>query len=581
MEAFMFLSKKNMKDVKKYRYILMLLLVHNSSSAMFRGVGQATTLPATRMARVQPSSVSNPRISMQYPSWRSTARRWFSSLKEMLSKKPEEIEQYKKQIAEAKKPLPPTAAHLLHWLLGKRDWRVQETPKQFLELRGFTNIDPDQVDAIMAAEKKFFEMGFHILYHSTQASYYALHYIDTQLALLYKRLIEGESVPKNIPLRLRQKTGSKHIENKNLQQRFINKGAKNDLRDRQFLLSCNPALTSNFSNPGECTLRYWDEKENIHGLPISHLEEKLNEILEQYHDHDIVPYIDVFKDRIDDSVRRLDASLKTGVLLQLVFKDPILAQKSIYVSEPFGKKRLVKMADSTTENILDIMKAFSSPELSLYDINGIQYRVVLTDTLLLDVFNKNIYENFEIHAYANPQEALETFHQEIRIIMEQIERAFNDTNAARGIEAELKRQLINFRFYPTLSKGEELRKFTSAEIEQALEKYQGLETKLKKVQDRNFEKFGLKPFEYSPEEDLLIPIKGNVSNKILADRAERDLKEELLSNSWLPKFINSWLPNQRRLEKILKDFQEFKRKQFAPSAMEHRPEPVESKESEL
>jgi hypothetical protein len=445
LEVFMFLSKKIIRDAKIYRSILILLLAHNSSSAMFsatsKRVGEAV-LPATRMVR-QPSSVSNPRISMQYPSWRSTIgsmqlnwqpRRWFSSLKEMFEMKtPEDVEKYKQKVIQEKKSLSPTAAHLLHSLTRLRSWR--ETPKQFLERMELNNIDPDQVDRIMAEEKKFFEMGFHILYHSTQAMYYALHYIDTQLALLHKRLIESKSVPKNIPLRLRQTNNiplllrqtaeGKHVESEKIQQQFLKKGSESDHSDRHFLLSCNPALTGNFSRyGGECTLDYWDKKLNIHGFHMGNLEKKLNEIVEQY--DDLVPYIDVFKDRINESVRRLDANLKTGVLLQLVFKDPILAQESIYVSKPWGRKRWVSMADRATNNVLDIMKAYSAPELSLKesDINEIQYRVVLTDSLLLDVFNKNIYENFEIHAYANPQIALESFHQKIKLIMKQIEYAF-------------------------------------------------------------------------------------------------------------------------------------------------------------
>lgn len=591
-----------MKDVKKYRCILILLLVHNVSNAMFSATGKRVgeaALPTTRMVRVQPSSVLNPRTPMHYPSWRSTIgsmqlnwqpRRWFSSLKEMFSMKTsEEIKQYKKQVAQENKPLPPTAAHLLHFLTGKRNWDVQETPKLFLESEGFINIDPDQVDKIMAEETKFSEMGFRILYHSTLPIYYALQYINTQLALRQKRIIEGKSVPKNIPLLLRQTTGSKHVKNKDIQQQFLQKGSKSDYDDWQFLLSCNPALTSNLSNPGECTLTYWNGKQNVHGLPISESKKILNTMLEQY--EDLVSYIDVFKDRINDSVKKLDASLKTGVLLQLVFKDPILAQESIYVSAPLGEKRSVSIADKKTESILDIMKAFSSPEPSLHarDIDYIQYRVVLTDSLLLDVFNERIYENFEIHAYANPQEALETFHKEISSIMEQIEQEFNNTNFARSIEAELQRQLINFRFYSALSEDEESRRFTSAEIERALEQYQELEKKLKKVQDRNFEKLGLKPIE-KPAGNILIPIRGNVGNKILANRAEQNLKEELLVaqmalEDYNPKIHKedrgALLDSQKRVEKILKDFQEFKRKQFAPSAMEHRPEQTKSQESEL
>jgi DNA repair exonuclease SbcCD ATPase subunit len=95
------------------------------------------------------------------------------------------------------------------------------------------------------------------------------------------------------------------------------------------------------------------------------------------------------------------------------------------------------------------MNLFKSPEqkITTDSIDKLQFRVVLTADKLLDVFNKDIYENFEIHAYANPQEALEKFHQGIQSIMKKIERDVENFSTIHEVYKKMQKELEDFSLY--------------------------------------------------------------------------------------------------------------------------------------
>jgi hypothetical protein len=440
----------NQSDSKFFRIYIHLLsywvvIMSTSSLGMFtsslRRAGQSS-VPTYVARTAYQYSVGSPLasryITQPTPSWRSRTgtalnnwrqQRSYHSLNELFAvKTAEEHAKHLQELAQKGTPLSPTQAHITHSeQFAKKNARMLRTPLGLWKEVDLRNVDLTHIDTIIEQEKRFFDAGYHVVYHSTTPLYYALHYIDTLLETLHKKLIEHRHIPENIPLRLRQQIADQAEERdqKQIQQKLMTEGSKKDHKDRQYLLACNPTMTSNFSYSAECSLEFWDDKWSVHEISFNHFETSLSAIATR--SPKLSTFIKPYIQEITESVRLLNHNLKTGVLLQLVFKDSKLVEECLYPSKPYGIKRSVCIDGTETSNVLAIMHAFSAPKpkLSPQAINELQYRLVVTSESLLDVFNKKIYENFEIHAYANPQSALESFHQKIKRIMHQIEHDFN------------------------------------------------------------------------------------------------------------------------------------------------------------
>ncbi|HEV2917455.1 MAG TPA: hypothetical protein VGW78_06960, partial [Candidatus Babeliales bacterium] len=440
----MFLYSNTMRFIHITIGISILLLCFDNSYGMFSTLSrkvQIQSMPITRASYIPRTSIQQPiswlsRIKTSLGTW--NARRFYQSLSELLAiKTKEEHEKHIQALQKAGKPLSPTQAHLTYGLAEPAFIQEHRIMKRMLKsLRELNNLNFTQIDEIIKKEKEFFDAGYTILYHGTQPEYYAMHYIDTQCAILNKKLVESQVYSQKIPLILRQRDIHKGQEEKTLREQFIEKGTSDDLYDREFLLSCNPALTSNLSSPGSCTLAYWHNKMSTIKITTDETSDIMQEFIDKY---DILGlYVNSYKKELLKYVHDLNENLKSGVLLQVVFKDPKLVEKCVYASAPGGKQRIVCLPEGQTSNIAKIMQVYSKevPVLTSTDIDQIQYRIVLTSDKLLDVFNKNIYENFEIHAYANPQSALEEFHKEINNIMQKIEQDFYDKEVTARIERE-------------------------------------------------------------------------------------------------------------------------------------------------
>jgi hypothetical protein len=384
----------------------------------------------------QPTPSWRSRIGTALNNWRQ--QRSYHSLNELFAvKTAEEHAKHLQELAQKGTPLSPTQAHVTHWL-AKRMISPNTTPTQKWENLQLKNIDPNQIDIIMAKEKVFSDAGYHVLYHGMPRSRYILQYITSQHTFLVKKLIDKEAVPEKVPFLLRDLPGFSNETRISLDTDIVRKslmehGSKDDRLEASELLSCNPAVTSNISmiEGGECSLDAWN---NPTGRPL-YEEKKVDELFN--HSSQLRTYSVQYLKKINAAIKTFRNTVKTGVLLQLVFKDPKLLQETVYPSRRLGKKRSVNINKSwwpfgkKSTDVIKIMEAFkkTEPALNQKDIDIIQYRVVLTDDKLLDAYNKDIYENFEIHAYANPQSALETFHQEIQKIMLQIEQDFNEQTA--------------------------------------------------------------------------------------------------------------------------------------------------------
>jgi len=58
-----------------------------------------------------------------------------------------------------------------------------------------------------------------------------------------------------------------------------------------------------------------------------------------------------YQKEINAVVSQLNKDLKTGVLLQLVFKNPTLFKETVYTAGPLGFKRAAKVFDEEASNI--------------------------------------------------------------------------------------------------------------------------------------------------------------------------------------------------------------------------------------
>jgi hypothetical protein len=436
---------------------------------------QIQSMPITRASHIPRTSIQQPtswlsRIKTSLGTW--NARRFYQSLSGLLAiKTKEEHIKHVQELQKAGKPLSPTQAHLAYGL-AEPAFTAEQKPLEVImkHLPTFKNLNITQIDEIIKKEKEFFDSGYTVLYHATEPEYYGLHYIDTQCAILNKKLVETKIFQARLPLILRQKKliYGEEIE-KVTRERLIEKGSPSDWEEREFLLSCSPAIMSNLNDNGECTLSIWERKENhIHPMDADQLRKAFYQFSARY--NILGFYTNTYIQEFEQSVKKLNINLKTGILLQLIFKDPRLVEECVYTSVPFGRKRNVCLQNDQTGNIAKIMQAYSTakPELSSKDINEIQYRVVLTADKLLDVLNKNIYENFEIHAYANPQSVLEEFHKEINNIMRKIEQDFNSKEVTMRIEQDWQKAFK----YEALKKEENLANVRIKELKLEFEKFQ-------------------------------------------------------------------------------------------------------------
>jgi len=311
-----------------------------------------------------------------------------------------------------------TNAHLLFALKGKKLGPLKSSNKDLIRniLDRCKESKTTTISQLLKKETEICAENYYVLYHSTQPSIYAIHYIDTKLFMLYQKLIYH--TPINAPhiLKLRQGASSipdaKHAETR---CRFIKNGAEDDWQDREFLLSCNSALSGNVVCSGECTLNYWLTSDNQYYFSYK-IENLLNDYKELYDSAKL--YIT----QLEAVINEMSTHCKTGVLLQLIFKTPSLVEECVYSAKLCGPKNPVTLSSGETDNPVTILDALRhNPESFQTEIDDLQFRVVLTKDKLLDIANPDIYNNFEVHPYCLPQETLEAFHQEVNRIMQAIE----------------------------------------------------------------------------------------------------------------------------------------------------------------
>lgn len=316
--------------------------------------------------------------------------------------------------------------------------RIDKNHYDFI-VKELTNVGADaqkQIGGIIASERSFNKQGGYVLYHATKPEHYALHYIDTKIYLLYQKKLKRLTrfvaprmliLRQCIPLDPNPKETLRNFRKPPLklgeQPSFIQSQRFSDYYDlnpevRQALLSCNGSLFGNIHMMGACTFAYWIQKGNCstHTWDFEQWIKKYAS-LEQL--------LQCKRQAFEAVVAHFCQASKTGVLLQLCFKNKSLLDKTSYISQYYGygyKSFMVgnSAITKTSAMLAKLIEGIVAEDEKLK--TGLEYRLILTQNLLLNPLNPKVAENFSINAYIANQEALDTFHAQVDAIVAEMEK---------------------------------------------------------------------------------------------------------------------------------------------------------------
>lgn len=261
--------------------------------------------------------------------------------------------------------------------------------------------------------KQLNKQGYLTLYHACMKEIYAIAYFDTKLM----ELTHGKRPDY---LKLRQPIDSyTPIENPSITRNyFLKNGTPSDHNpyDRYHLLCANHALTGNLNNWGECTAHFFAKNDNI-SMPSFNLKT----LFEQYGLGKYYEKYEIYKKPINDILKTIDG----GILLQLAFS-PELATKTIYPARPCGPQATITINKQQITDAAAILHAlqhnpFYVETTNLQSINELQWRVILTDDILLNPNSAEVINgDFKVFAYSMDQDKLDELHQAIDQIIELI-----------------------------------------------------------------------------------------------------------------------------------------------------------------
>lgn len=273
------------------------------------------------------------------------------------------------------------------------------------------------VNDAIKTENKENAQGHLVLYHSTQPNLYAQSYIHTQLQKLALEL-KGKKIDTETLL-MRDLNKSRNYEKEKAKRKEFLKytGSIKDTRPSiaKYLISTNPAITSNTIQPYESTLFYFLEKYNVNKseaeADLPPFIPKGNKLLEQT--------LQTQNQELSEAFKKFNNETNTGILLQFIVKDDNLGRKILYNAQPLGRKNYVDLygeeeTDPTT--ILNTMRtdpaAFNKMLTSYESLGKQQMRLVVTGDKLLDLENPAMKE-FDVKAYSGSDQSLKEFQKKV------------------------------------------------------------------------------------------------------------------------------------------------------------------------
>ncbi len=327
----------------------------------------------------------------------------------------------------------------------------------------FLSTNPGYKDVIQEAikhERCVNNSGGLVLYHVISPVNYVFDYIDTALYGAQQRLMAGKIVAalkhpcsmlilrsglpkdtnsfetlkkyKNPPLLKDASDGYERIFSLEYDQNEDNS---------PYLLSCTGSLFGCFLENGSSTYDYW-RSDTVSFDQDAFLRASF---IEQY------PSLSISPEKQQDLIhcmRLFTESNLRGVLLQLCFTDKALLDEVSYVAHPggfgYGPVMIEGIEYNTTSTVLTLLLqgnlgscdgacesvVIEPGILKIHNaaqeadrINSLQYRLILTDDLLLNPSNERISSNFSVKAYVEHAHALATFHTAVDAIVESIMNA--------------------------------------------------------------------------------------------------------------------------------------------------------------
>lgn len=291
--------------------------------------------------------------------------------------------------------------------------------------RAHTVLSPEQLNVLnkaMEKEQEVYDKGGAVMHHSTKPAYYAHSYIRTKEHDFILDVL-GTPVAPSKSLLLRDSVCRTDIEaEKEKRKEYLARGIPSHNKDwyhKENLLSCNVGLVGNSIteyDTGESTLYFWLKKQNVN--PV---------YLDIGSESQTITGQNLLRDNLEKALDEFDSATKSGVLLQLAFKNKKKLDKIAYSARPFGYKqeyKVTKNKDGFTRvnkiekptDIIDAMMQQPSGFEPSHKIDTPQMRVVLTADKLLDAANPEVRKSVEINAYTENQETLDKFHTQVDTI---------------------------------------------------------------------------------------------------------------------------------------------------------------------
>jgi hypothetical protein len=340
------------------------------------------------------------------------------TIEQFLDAPEEELEAHKQLLDDLQKKgelnITPSQAHLFYpdplvnrYKLEKRikariDKKYMEFPSDILS--------PGQLSALnkaMAEEQKIYDNGGATVYHSTQPDTYGHSYIHNKRHDFVLDILGTPVMPSKFLLLRDPICDRTDIESeKQKREEYLSQGISDDWSYRKDLLSCNLSLGN--TTPGEASLDFWLDNHNVNRLSLD---------LGIGSKSQLIPRIYSLKEKVQKALQDFKQTTKTGVLLQIAFKNKKMIDDIMYHAKPFGFKKYYKIGEQKSKlekptNILDTMMQKPS-EFSRDDIQEEQVRVVLTADKMLNATDPEIRHNVTINAYTDNQKALNKFHTQV------------------------------------------------------------------------------------------------------------------------------------------------------------------------
>jgi hypothetical protein len=265
----------------------------------------------------------------------------------------------------------------------------------------FTSGELLALDNAMANEQKIYDNGGAAVHHSIQPDIYGHDYIQTKKHDFVLDILGTPVVPSKFLLLRDPICDRTDIESeKQKREEYLSQGVSDDWSHRKDLLACSISLGN--TTPGESSLDFWLDQYNVRRPTM---------ILGVGSKSQLIPRVNSLKEKLKTALQNFKKSTKTGVLLQLAFKDKKMVDDIMYHAKPFGGKKYYSKLKKPTDVFGAMMQKPS--EFSRDDIQEEQVRVILTADKMLNATDPKIRHSVAMHAYTDNQPALDEFHTEV------------------------------------------------------------------------------------------------------------------------------------------------------------------------